>query len=76
VSLPEDLNSLVRVIKVRGTGALVLEIEKDGKKVEIRWGTDTEKELKLKVYQAVIALPENQSIKRVDVSAPRAPIVK
>jgi len=76
VSLPEDLNSLVRVIKVRGTGALVLEIEKDGKKVEIRWGTDTEKELKLKVYQAVIALPENHSIKRVDVSAPRAPIVK
>jgi len=33
-------------------------------------------ELKLKVYKALIALPENASIKRVDVSAPHAPIVK
>ena len=76
VSLPNDLKSAIRVIKVRSTGALVLETDKDGKKVEIRWGIDTEKELKLRVYKEVIALPENQSIKRVDVSAPRAPIVK
>jgi cell division septal protein FtsQ len=76
VSLPNDLKSAIRVIKVRSTGALVLETDKDGKKVEIRWGIDTEKELKLRVYKEVIALPENQLIKRVDVSAPRAPIVK
>ena len=76
VSLPNDLKSAIRVIKVRSTGALVLETDRGGKKVEIRWGIDTEKELKLRVYKEVIALPENQSIKRVDVSAPRAPIVK
>jgi len=76
VSLPNDLKSAIRVIKVRSTGALVLETDRGGKKLEIRWGIDTEKELKLRVYKEVIALPENQSIKRVDVSAPRAPIVK
>lgn len=76
VSLPEDLKSVVKTIKVRSTGAFVLEIDRAGNKVEIRWGIDTEKELKLRVYKEVISLPENQSIKRVDVSAPRAPIVK
>lgn len=76
VSLPEDLKSATRIIKVRSTGALVLEIDRDGNKVEIRWGIDTEKELKIRVYKEVIALPENKLIKRVDVSAPRAPIVK
>jgi cell division septal protein FtsQ len=76
VSLPPDLKSAIRVIKVRATGALVLETDRGGKKLEIRWGIDTEKELKLRVYKEVLALPENQSIKRVDVSAPRAPIVK
>jgi len=76
VSLPPDLMSAIRVIKVRATGALVLETDRGGKKLEIRWGIDTEKELKLRVYKEVLALPENKSIKRVDVSAPRAPIVK
>lgn len=76
VTLPEDLKSAIRVIKVRSTGAFVLEIDRAGKKVEIRWGTDAEKELKIRVYKEVIALPENELIKRVDVSAPRAPIVK
>jgi cell division septal protein FtsQ len=74
--LPEELNSSLTVVKVRATGALVLLIENNGKKVELRWGTDSENELKTKVYKALIALPENADIKRVDVSAPHAPIVK
>lgn len=74
--LPEELNSSLTVVKVRATGALVLLVENNGKKVELRWGTDSENELKTKVYKALIALPENADIKRVDVSAPHAPIVK
>lgn len=74
--LPEELNSNLTVVKVRSTGALVLVMENDGKKIELRWGTNSENELKLKVYKALIALPENANIKRVDVSAPHAPIVK
>ena len=75
-TLPEDLKSALTVVKVRSTGALVLVVNNAGKNLEIRWGTDGENELKLKVYKALIALPENAAIKRVDVSAPHAPIVK
>ena len=75
-SLPEDLKSGLSVVKVRSTGALVLVVNNSGKNLEIRWGIDGDNELKLKVYKALIALPENASLKRVDVSAPHAPIVK
>ena len=74
--LPEELNSTLTVVKVRATGAFVLITENNGKKLEIRWGSNSENELKIKVYKALIALPENANIKRVDVSAPHAPIVK
>ena len=75
-SLPVDLKSALMVVKVRSSGSLVLEVNNAGKNLEIRWGADSDNELKLKVYKALIALPENASIKRVDVSAPHAPIVK
>jgi cell division protein FtsQ len=74
--LPEELKSSLTVVKVRRTGALVLITQNNGKDIEIRWGSNSENELKLKVYRALIALPENANIKRVDVSAPIAPIVK
>ena len=75
-SLPPDLKSTLTVVKVRSSGDLVLEVDNAGKNLEIRWGTDSENELKLKVFKALIALPENAAIKRIDVSAPHAPIVK
>jgi len=75
-TLPAELNSTLKVVKVRSTGAFVLEIDNGGKNLEIRWGTNSDNELKIKVYKALLALPENASIKRVDVSAPHAPIVK
>jgi len=76
MQLPEELKSSLTVVKVRGSGALVLITQNNGKSIEIRWGSNSENELKLKVYKALIALPENADIKRVDVSAPNAPIVK
>ena len=75
-SLPVDLKSALTVVKVRSGGALVLEVNNSGKQLEIRWGSDSDNALKIKVYKAVIALPENADIKRIDVSAPHAPIVK
>ena len=75
-SLPPEIREGLQVLKVRSSGAFVLEIEDKERKLEIRWGSDSENELKAKVYQALIALPENSQIKRMDLSAPRAPIVK
>jgi cell division septal protein FtsQ len=76
VSLPEEMQSSLTLLKVRSNGAMVLSVNNSGKNLEIRWGLDGDNELKIKVYKAVIALPENATIKRVDVSAPHAPIVK
>ncbi len=75
-TLPPDLKSALTVVKMRSTGALVLVASNAGKNLEIRWGSDSDNELKIKVYKALIALPENAAITRVDVSAPHAPIVK
>lgn len=74
--LPKELGQQMTVLKVRQSGSLVFELIKDGKNLEVRWGSNSENELKIKVYRALLALPENSNIKRVDVSAPSAPIVK
>lgn len=47
-----------------------------GRDVKITWGSSKEVELKVSVYRALLALKENQGIRRVDLSAPHAPIVK
>jgi len=45
-------------------------------KLQIIWGDGEETSLKIKVVTALLDLPENKSIKLIDVSAPHAPIVK
>lgn len=75
-ALPEELAATVNLIKVRSSGAFVLETVSNGKSLEIRWGSNSDNQLKFKVYKALIALPENAEIRRVDLSAPHAPIVK
>jgi hypothetical protein len=44
--------------------------------MEVKWGLNSENELKTKVYEALTALPENNRVTRIDLSAPHAPIVK
>ena len=75
-SLPDEIRSALKILKVRSTGAYVLEIDVEGRKVEVRWGFATDNELKAKVYKALLAQPENAKLKRMDLSAPHAPIVK
>ena len=48
----------------------------NGRKLKVTWGSVRDLDLKVTVLQALLELPENQSIKRVDLSAPHAPIVK
>jgi len=75
-SLPDEIRSGLKILKVRSTGAYVLEVDVEGRKVEVRWGFSTDNELKAKVYKALLAQPENTKLKRMDLSAPHAPIVK
>ena len=53
-----------------------MEITSKKASLELRWGRNEENALKAKVYQALLLQPENSRLKRVDVSAPHAPIVK
>lgn len=46
------------------------------RKLKVTWGSSRDLDLKVTVLKALLALPENQAIKRVDLSAPHAPIVK
>jgi cell division septal protein FtsQ len=75
-SLPDEIRSDLKILKVRSTGAYVLEVDVEGRKVEVRWGLATDNELKATVYKALLAQPENAKLKRMDLSAPHAPIVK
>jgi len=75
-TLPDEIRSKLKVLKVRSTGAYVMDIEVQGRKVEVRWGFATDNELKAKVYKALLEQPENAKLKRMDLSAPHAPIVK
>jgi cell division protein FtsQ len=75
-SLPDEIRSKLKVLKVRSTGAYVMDVDVQGRKVEVRWGFATDNELKAKVYKALLEQPENAKLKRMDLSAPHAPIVK
>ncbi len=75
-SLPDEIRSNLRILKVRSTGAYVMDVDVEGRKVEVRWGFATDNELKAKVYMALLEQPENAKLKRMDLSAPHAPIVK
>jgi cell division protein FtsQ len=75
-SLPQEIRSNLKILKVRSTGAYVMDVDVQGRKVEVRWGFATENELKAKVYKALLEQPENAKLKWMDLSAPHAPIVK
>ena len=47
-----------------------------GRTMQIVWGDGEDISLKIKVIQYLLELPENKSIRLIDVTAPHAPIVK
>lgn len=75
-SLDSQLIQTLQVIKVQGSGSIDLQLAQGERNIEVKWGINSENELKTKVYQAILALPENNKVTKIDVSAPRAPIVK
>jgi cell division septal protein FtsQ len=76
LTLPAEIVESVVVVKVGSTKAYVLEIVDGRRSIELLWGQEGESALKVKVYKALIAQPENSKISRIDLTAPHAPIVK
>ena len=75
-SLPKEFADAITTLKVVTGDSYSIEMSQGKKSIEIMWGQDEENSLKVRVYKALIARPENFTINRIDLSAPRAPIVK
>jgi cell division protein FtsQ len=74
--LDSQIKQSLRTVTVQKTGSLDLLLAQDSGTLEIKWGLNSENELKTRVYEEIIALPENNRVTRIDLSAPHAPIVK
>lgn len=77
-ALPEQLRAQVSGVLVHGSDSAILTINDLTLKrvLTVAWGDETNMALKVQVYQALVALPENSKIQKIDLSAPHAPIVK
>ena len=75
-SLPADFKNEVTSVSAHDTSNFSLHVTIDGRDLQIAWGKNEKSTLKIQVINALIALPENKNIHRIDISAPHAPIVK
>lgn len=74
--LPLELRDNVISISAASESSISSWQQWGSQKLKVTWGTSREIDLKVTVLQALLQLPENKAIKRVDLSAPHAPIVK
>jgi cell division septal protein FtsQ len=77
--IPAELSYLVTdldQISVTKAGYILMSTRINGQAARINWGRIDQIDRKFSVLQALLKLPENQEIKQVDLSEPKAPIVK
>lgn len=79
-SLPTSFRKNIEVVSVEGmqTATLLMQvpIQRGLKEISVRWGDTSNNSLKVRVFQSLLKLPENSKIVFMDLSAPRAPIVR
>lgn len=75
-SLPSTFKAEVTSVSAHDTSNFSMHITVDGRDLQIAWGKNEKTALKIQVIDALLALPENKNVNRIDVSAPHAPIVK
>jgi len=75
-NLPLEIRESIISVSAVNENSISSWQEVNGHKLKVTWGSEKDIDLKVTVLKALLALPENQSIKRVDLSAPHAPIVK
>ena len=75
-NLPIEIQQSIISVTASNANSISSWQEQSGRKLKVTWGSVRDLDLKVTVLQALLELPENQAIKRVDLSAPHAPIVK
>ena len=74
--LPVEFRDQVTSLSAINEANFSLAFNYKGRRLLVKWGANVENPLKVQVIQALLEQPENKRIKRVDLSAPHAPIVK
>ena len=72
-SLPIDMRKDVESVSASSTKNFQLQLKNS---LHINWGDSSNNSVKIKIYKALIALPENKKIQQMDVSDPTKPTVK
>ena len=73
LALPTEIRNKVTAVSASSGNNFQLIINE---KLKINWGSDANSEVKLRIYKALIALPENKKITQMDLSDPTKPTVK
>lgn len=73
LSLPSEIRA--NAISITASSTKNFQINMDGG-LRINWGDAANSAVKVKIYKALLALPENKKIKQMDVSDPTKPTVK
>ena len=74
--LPTEFSTRTSAFTAASPENINFKITEGKRSLMVIWGSDIEIDLKLKVYKALVALPENSRIKKIDLTEPRSPIVK
>ena len=74
-ALPPDFRGKISQMRAQAS-QFTIYLTDGQRKMELRWGSDSQNALKLQVYAELLQLPENSKVTFIDLSAPRAPIVK
>jgi cell division septal protein FtsQ len=74
--LPKEFSTRTSAFTASSPKNISFKIFEGKRKLFVVWGSDSDTELKLTVYKALLALPENKKITKIDLTEPRSPIVK
>jgi cell division protein FtsQ len=74
--LPTEFSTRTSAFTAISPENINFKIAEGKRSLMVIWGSDIEIDLKLKVYKALVALPENSKVIKIDLTEPRSPIVK
>jgi hypothetical protein len=74
--MPKEFSDGIDRLTAASPTNILIDGNFNGRKMQIVWGDGEDTSLKLKVISALLDLPENKSIRLIDITAPHAPIVK
>ena len=75
-SLPQTFRSRIISLSARNESNFSMRLAYQGRELAVKWGANERNALKVQVFNALVKLPENKNLRRVDLSAAHAPIVK